>query len=573
MGYKIMKKRNEKIGFVNAAIALTIAMALLLPGAVAFTNREQIERAPMETSLSDEWVMMAENVTAEAGDKGVVVRINGTWSDSLMLYQMALRYDSSKIEVNATCIYPFVTLNGTVAEFDVPWPPFYHEWWNLGLSYDNSLNPGYVVAGAMNYPYNESRIIPAGSGTLFKLLFDIKEDAPSGDVALDLFFEDSNPPKDCAYVNLSAVYYTADKIDGILTITGGVEPNDPPLFSSEDPSNSALDIPITTSQLSVTIEDPEGDSFDWSIETVPNIGMASGTGEYNGTKTCSVSGLTYDTLYTWFVNATDSGSGETTEAVYTFTTESPPPNEPPVFSNENPSDGATDISISTASVSIAIADPEGDLFDWSITTMPDVGSSNGTDEPNGTKTCSITGLAYDTTYTWTVIATDAGSGQTTESAYTFTTETEPTPEPDLDCNGELTWTDVEPGSTVEGSFTVSNIGDPTSALDWEITDEPDWGTWTITPSSGTDLTPEASPKTIEVSVIAPDDQETEFTGEIKIVNSEDSSDTCTISVSLTTPKNKQFSFAQIFLQRLFERFPLLEHLFAKFPLFQHLLIN
>jgi len=32
--------------------------------------------------------------------------------------------------------------------------------------------------------------------------------------------------------------------------------------------------------------------------------------------------LQYDTMYTWFVNATDpSGSGEYTRAVYTFTTE------------------------------------------------------------------------------------------------------------------------------------------------------------------------------------------------------------------------------------------------------------
>ncbi len=36
----------------------------------------------------------------------------------------------------------------------------------------------------------------------------------------------------------------------------------------------------------------------------------------------------------------------------------------------------------------------------------------------------------------------------------------------LDCNGILSWPNVQPGSVVNGSFTVENVGDPGLELDW-----------------------------------------------------------------------------------------------------------
>jgi len=219
--------------------------------------------------------------------------------------------------------------------------------------------------------------------------------------------------------NATGEYTTINVYNGSVTIQGNV----PPVFSNENPSDGAMGVPISTSSLSVTIEDPEGDSFDWTIETSPNVGSSSGSGEGNGTKTCTISGLAYSTTYTWYVNATDTGgSGQTTSESYTFTTESVQ-NDPPAFSNENPPEGAIDVPITTSSLSVYISDPEGDSFDWSIETSPDVGSSGGSGEGNGTKSCSVSGLSYGTTYTWFVNASDlGGSGQTTSEVYTFTTE-------------------------------------------------------------------------------------------------------------------------------------------------------
>jgi lantibiotic modifying enzyme len=136
---------------------------------------------------------------------------------------------------------------------------------------------------------------------------------------------------------------------------------------------------------------------------------------------------------------------------------------------------------------------------------------------------------------------------------------EPQIEPDLVCSGNLNWADVKPGSTVTDSFYVGNIGDPGSLLDWEITDFPEWGDWEITPEEGYDITPEQEPFVVEVSVVAPVDKNAEFTGEVKIVNSENSSDICTVEVYLSTPRNRPayYSFFNFIFERLTNIHPLL----------------
>ncbi|MEE9440636.1 MAG: hypothetical protein V3V27_01765, partial [Candidatus Thermoplasmatota archaeon] len=127
--------------------------------------------------------------------------------------------------------------------------------------------------------------------------------------------------------------------------------------------------------------------------------------------------------------------------------------------------------------------------------------------------------------------------------------------PDLDCDGSLSWTEVTPEETVTGTFTVENIGDPLSLLDWEIESYPDWGTFTFDPDGGLDLTPEAGAVTVTVDVVAPEDPETEFEGEIVLVNSEDPDDICVIDVVLATPVSQQSLIFQFF-EMLAQRFPI-----------------
>jgi hypothetical protein len=135
----------------------------------------------------------------------------------------------------------------------------------------------------------------------------------------------------------------------------------------------------------------------------------------------------------------------------------------------------------------------------------------------------------------------------------------------LKCTGALSWTNVNPTQTVNGSFNVENIGAPGSLLDWEIIQWPDWGVWTFNPTNGNDLKPEDHKITVEVTVVAPNEKNKEFTGEIKIINKELSNDFEIITVTLATPRNKIFYLN--LLEIILQRFPLIKMIISSFLFF------
>jgi hypothetical protein len=112
------------------------------------------------------------------------------------------------------------------------------------------------------------------------------------------------------------------------------------VFNYENPSNGANNVPITTSTLSITIEQSQGQLFNYTIQTIPHIGSSAAQGESNGPKSCPVTGLNYSTTYHWFVNATDGIN--CTNETYLFTTESldasPPQISDIVLRTSNPVD-------------------------------------------------------------------------------------------------------------------------------------------------------------------------------------------------------------------------------------------
>lgn len=118
------------------------------------------------------------------------------------------------------------------------------------------------------------------------------------------------------------------------------------------------------------------------------------------------------------------------------------------------------------------------------------------------------------------------------------------PVPDLDCDGSLSWINVPPGKTVSGTFQVENIGDPGSLLNWQVTSWPDWGTWTFVPSSGIGLA-QGSWVTVTATCISPKlpyvlqkIQNHQYSGNIVVTNTDNTSDNDTVTVSLITPVNK-----------------------------------
>jgi len=139
----------------------------------------------------------------------------------------------------------------------------------------------------------------------------------------------STPNSD--WYGVETITFTAEDTGGLTDsddATFMVIAHDAPVLSGLSISNGANDVSVSTSSLSITIEDPNGDSIDWAIETSPNIGSNSGSNDSNGSKSCSISGLAYSTTYYWFVNATDGTYWA--NGSYSFTTESAPSNNPPV---------------------------------------------------------------------------------------------------------------------------------------------------------------------------------------------------------------------------------------------------
>jgi hypothetical protein len=135
--------------------------------------------------------------------------------------------------------------------------------------------------------------------------------------------------------------------------------------------------------------------------------------------------------------------------------------------------------------------------------------------------------------------------------------------PDLECTGSLSWSDIKTGAIVHGHFQVMNIGDSDSLLKWTVNNTPTWGTWTFTPSSGEDLTPEQEPVIVDVRIVAPKEKNTMFQGNITIVNEQNSSDYCILPVTLTTPFSQNieyYGFLARLLVRFLHAFPILQYL-------------
>lgn len=195
------------------------------------------------------------------------------------------------------------------------------------------FNDGTIdnIAGSIINIYN--LIIGPGNtstpGTLVKVTFTAK--TLSGTSPIHLY--DVGVTDDLGYVAITVS-------DGSVTITGQ---NQPPVFSSVSPANGSTGVFIGTTALSFMIRDPEGNAFSWSITTSPNIGSSSGSAASNGTKSCSISGLSYSTTYHWYVVCKDVGSNHWKNASYWFTTaaESQGGN-PPGGGGNTPDDGGTE---------------------------------------------------------------------------------------------------------------------------------------------------------------------------------------------------------------------------------------
>jgi len=75
-------------------------------------------------------------------------------------------------------------------------------------------------------------------------------------------------------------------------------------------------------------------------------------------------------------------------------------------SNPSPQDGEKYIPVSLSHLSFHLKDLQGDFMDYTVETVPDIGSGSGSGVGDGTYSIPISGLEHSTVYTWYVNVTD-----------------------------------------------------------------------------------------------------------------------------------------------------------------------
>ena len=121
--------------------------------------------------------------------------------------------------------------------------------------------------------------------------------------------------------------------------------------------------------------------------------------------------------------------------------------------------------------------------------------------------------------------------------------------PKLNCVGQITFTEVKAGAhTLHGEFRVENIGDPGSNLNWLISEWPNWGTWMFNPSSGTHLQPKDGQIKVAVDITIIGKPYDSFSGDIKVVNTDNSDDSDSVQVAISFPTNKN-----VYMNPLFQK--------------------
>ena len=132
------------------------------------------------------------------------------------------------------------------------------------------------------------------------------------------------------------------------------------------------------------------------------------------------------------------------------------------------------------------------------------------------------------------------------------------PNPNIECSPDrISFSWIKPGSNISDTFTVENINESNLPISWEI-QYPTWGEWEFIPESKISLRPEDGPVKVNFEVQVPNEICADFSGEIRVVNSNNPNDYCTLSISVGTAKTKLVENYLSILQSF--KFPILNNL-------------
>ena len=510
-----------------------------------------------------------------AFDEDISIPSGGTWSDSTT-------WDGSSHG------YPSITEDNTMLYAAV-----IDDEWYQGYSDPPSGNPfnAYYVddcvehrVGSNQDPYTPNNPDPDDGEV--DVLLDATLSWDGGDpdwfdsVHYDVYFEadDSTPDVkvsdnqdettyDPGALDLGTTYYwmidaqdnhgaTSTSPIWSFTTRGNMPPNTP---NDPNPADSATNVSFFT-DLTWEGGDPDGDpvTYDVYFGTNNNPPLVSND---QSSETYDPGQLELTTTYHWKIIAEDNFDEQSTGPIWSFTTRG---NSPPYApSNPDPADGQGGIP-RNPTLDWDGGDPDQDTTFYDVYLDQNPNPTTLVSEHQSKSYYDSDELEYETTYYWKIVSEDLLGESSEGPIWSFTVRPEQQTIPDLQCEGSLRWTSIKPGDTVTSSFTVKNVGEETSELFWKITEYPDWGTWTITPDQGGGLKPEDQGITVQVTVIAPDEGETTYTGNVTVINLNDNDDSEEVSVNLNVPRTRDRPVFKLIdtLETLLQRLPLLGKIFS-----------
>jgi len=190
-------------------------------------------------------------------------------------------------------------------------------------------------------------------------------------------------------------------------------PNNPPEITQTDPADGEQMVPISTSQLSFSIDDVDNDRMSYNVTTDPDIGSGSGGLKPSGTYSVPISGLESLTTYSWHIQLTDGK--DPVEKTMTFTTEP----AAPIVTNIIPPDKEKDVPMDLPSLQFTLKDYQGDAMEYTVETSPNIGSKHEIGVHDGTYTVPISGMTHGALYRWYLNVTDGTHW--TRKTYSFQT--------------------------------------------------------------------------------------------------------------------------------------------------------